>query len=48
MIKGNAIIGKSGSPTSVINASLSGVIENALKSKNIDNFSLIGVLKGYI
>ncbi|AQQ09221.1 Pyrophosphate--fructose 6-phosphate 1-phosphotransferase [Sedimentisphaera cyanobacteriorum] len=37
MAKGNAIIGQSGGPTSVINASLSGVIENALKSENIDN-----------
>jgi len=32
MIKGNALIGQSGGPTSVINSSLAGVIETALKS----------------
>ena len=36
-LKGNAIIGQSGGPTSVINSSLAGVIEGALKSKNIEN-----------
>lgn len=35
MIQGNAIIGQSGGPTSVINCSLAGVIEGALKSSNI-------------
>ena len=30
MIKGNALIGQSGGPTSVINSSLAGVIETAL------------------
>ncbi len=29
MIKGNALIGQSGGPTSVINSSLAGVIETA-------------------
>lgn len=36
-IKGNAIIGQSGGPTSVINSSLAGVIEGALKSDLIEN-----------
>jgi 6-phosphofructokinase len=35
MIKGNALIGQSGGPTSVINSSLSGVIEKALSSSFI-------------
>ena len=37
MLKGNALIGQSGGPTSVINSSLSGVIETALKSSFIEN-----------
>lgn len=36
MLKGNAIIGQSGGPTSVINSSLAGVIEAAGKSLFID------------
>ena len=32
---GNAIFGQSGGPTSVINASASGVFQEALKQKNI-------------
>lgn len=36
MLKGNAIIGQSGGPTSVINSSLAGVIEAAGKSSFID------------
>lgn len=35
MIKGNALIGQSGGPTSVINSSLAGVIETALTSSFI-------------
>lgn len=35
MIKGNALIGQSGGPTSVINSSLAGVIESALSSSFI-------------
>jgi ATP-dependent phosphofructokinase / diphosphate-dependent phosphofructokinase len=37
MLKGNALIGQSGGPTSVINSSLAGVIEAALSSSFIDN-----------
>jgi 6-phosphofructokinase len=37
MIKGNALIGQSGGPTSVINSSLAGVIETALTSSFIGN-----------
>ena len=37
MIKGNALIGQSGGPTSVINSSLAGVIEAALASSFIEN-----------
>ncbi len=36
MIKGNAVVGQSGGPTSVINSSLAGVIETAMASKNIE------------
>jgi len=36
-LKGNAIIGQSGGPTSVINSSLAGVIDAAIKSDSIDN-----------
>lgn len=32
MSKGNAIIGQSGGPTSVINASLAGIVETAAKN----------------
>ena len=37
MIKGNALIGQSGGPTSVINSSLAGVIETAMSSSLIEN-----------
>jgi ATP-dependent phosphofructokinase / diphosphate-dependent phosphofructokinase len=37
MLKGNALIGQSGGPTSVINSSLAGVIESALSSSFIEN-----------
>lgn len=37
MAKGNAIIGQSGGPTSVINASLSGVLDAAMKTDVITN-----------
>jgi len=36
MLKGNAIIGQSGGPTSVINSSLAGVIDGTLNSEKID------------
>jgi ATP-dependent phosphofructokinase / diphosphate-dependent phosphofructokinase len=37
MIKGNALIGQSGGPTSVINSSLAGVIEAAVSTSFIEN-----------
>ena len=37
MLKGNALIGQSGGPTSVINSSLAGVIEKAMSSDFIQN-----------
>lgn len=37
MLKGNALVGQSGGPTSVINSSICGVIQAALKSDLIDN-----------
>ena len=37
MLKGNALIGQSGGPTSVINSSLAGVVESALSSTFIQN-----------
>lgn len=36
MLKGNALVGQSGGPTSVINGSLCGVIQEATKQENID------------
>jgi ATP-dependent phosphofructokinase / diphosphate-dependent phosphofructokinase len=50
MIKGNALIGQSGGPTSVINSSLAGVIEAAMASSFIDNvygmkFGIEGFMK---
>lgn len=38
MSKANAIIGQSGGPTSVINASLAGAVQAALESGLVDNF----------
>ena len=35
-MKGNAVIGQSGGPTSVINASLAGAVSAALKNSNIE------------
>ena len=37
MIKGNALIGQSGGPTSVINSSLAGAIETLLSSSLVEN-----------
>ncbi len=49
MLSGNAIVGQSGGPTCVINSSLVGVVETALKSKKINTiygmrFGIEGVL----
>ena len=49
-MKGNAIIGQSGGPTSVINSSLAGVIEAALTSDKIDkvlglNYGIEGLME---
>ena len=53
MLKGNALVGQSGGPTSVINSSLAGVIDAARKSKRIDRlfgmrFAIEGVLGGHL
>lgn len=53
MQTGNAIVGQSGGPTSVINSSLAGVVETALKSKKIENifgmrFGIEGVLENIL
>jgi 6-phosphofructokinase len=53
MLKGNALIGQSGGPTSVINSSLAGVIEAALSSDFIDNvygmnFGIEGFMKEWL
>ena len=53
MSLGNAIVGQSGGPTSVINASLAGVVETALKSKKIGRvlgmrFGIEGVLNNFL
>src|SRR5512133_2696604 len=53
MSKGNALIGQSGGPTSVINSSLAGVIEAALSSRSIDSiygmhFGIEGFMKEWM
>jgi 6-phosphofructokinase 1 len=53
MLQGNAIIGQSGGPTSVINASLCGIIQEALKQKAIQNvfgmqYGIEGLMKGEV
>jgi 6-phosphofructokinase 1 len=53
MIKGNALIGQSGGPTSVINSSLAGVIETALSSSFIGDiygmqFGIEGFMQEWI
>jgi ATP-dependent phosphofructokinase / diphosphate-dependent phosphofructokinase len=53
MAEGNAIVGQSGGPTSVINASLAGVIETSVKSKVIGRvfgmrFGIEGVLNNFL
>lgn len=50
MLRGNAIIGQSGGPTSVINSSLAGVIEASLRSNYIEeiygmNYGIEGLMK---
>lgn len=52
-MKGNAIIGQSGGPTAVINASLAGVIEETRKSEKIENlygmrYGIEGFMQGEI
>ncbi|MBN2295415.1 MAG: 6-phosphofructokinase [Pirellulales bacterium] len=51
MLKGNAIIGQSGGPTTVINASLAGIIQNCLQAEVIENvygmrYGIEGFMKG--
>lgn len=53
MQPGNALVGQSGGPTAVINASLAGVVETALKSKKINRvlgmrFGIEGVLNDFL
>lgn len=53
MIKGNALIGQSGGPTSVINSSLAGVIDAALSSSLINevygmHFGIEGFMKEWL
>ncbi|MEA2711419.1 MAG: ATP-dependent phosphofructokinase / diphosphate-dependent phosphofructokinase [Phycisphaerales bacterium] len=53
MLKGNALVGQSGGPTAVINASLVGVVDGAKKSKNIGRvfgmrFGIEGVLGDFL
>ena len=50
---GNALVGQSGGPTSVINASLAGVVDAAAKSKQIGRvfgmrFGIEGVLGDFL
>ena len=51
MLKGNAILGQSGGPTTVINASLAGIIQSCLQAESIENvygmrYGIEGFLKG--
>ena len=53
MSKGNVLIGQSGGPTSVINSSLSGVVDAAMKADSIGRifgmrFGIEGVLNDYL
>jgi 6-phosphofructokinase 1 len=53
MLKGNALVGQSGGPTAVINASLVGVVDGAAKSKNVKRvfgmrFGIEGVLNDFL
>lgn len=53
MLKGNAIIGQSGGPTAVINASLVGIVDAARRARGIDRvfgmrFGIEGVLGNYL
>ena len=53
MLKGNAIIGQSGGPTSVINASLTGAVEAAFNDSNINTiygmkYGIEGFMNGQI
>ncbi len=53
MAKGNVLVGQSGGPTSVINASLAGVIESAMRSSDIDRvfgmrYGIEGVLADFL
>ncbi len=48
-MNGNAIIGQSGGPTSVINSSLCGVIQRAAQSKNIDKiYGMRFAIEGFL
>ncbi len=53
MAAGNALVGQSGGPTSVINSSLAGVLDGALKSKSIQRvfgmrYGIEGVLNDFL
>ena len=48
-MNGNAIVGQSGGPTSVINSSLCGVIQRAAQSKNIDKiYGMRFAIEGFL
>ena len=49
MLKGNAVVGQSGGPTSVINASLAGVVEAALREEAISGiFGMRWGIEGFM
>ena len=49
MLKGNALVGQSGGPTSVINSSLAGIIETCLKYENITGiFGMLHGIEGFM
>ena len=49
MLKGNAVVGQSGGPTSVINSSLAGVVEAALRQDSIQGiFGMRWGIEGFM
>lgn len=49
LLRGNAIVGQSGGPTSAINATLSGVIRGAKNSQGIDKlFGMVNGIEGFL
>ena len=49
ILKGNAIVGQSGGPTTAINATLAGVVRGALANENIDKvYGMRNGIEGFL